>query len=725
MFENAFFIKAFANFDLSFQEDKNLNPLFRRRFTVNKPFQTATLSFCALGLGYAFINGKEVTDELFAPPFADYKKRLWYVSYDVSALLKQGENVLAFSVGNGFYNEDMENDWGSEKAAWRDQPKVIGTLFLDGEPFLHTDQHFLCSTDSPYVMNRLRNGVIYDARKYCEGWNTVQYDDSAWAPAVHDDCPPTGVFSLCNLRGMKEFEAYTPVQILQKNDGRVIFDFGFNHSGIIHFATKQRAGDQITFRYAESLDGNLNPNYNERTKLPYHHTELAMDRYICDGKGDVWANRFAYHGFRFVEATGMNTDCEYEIKSVFVHQDIEQRSSFCCSNEILNRLFQCGLRSTLSNMYYMPTDCPTREKLGWMNDAQSSCEQFLTNFKLEDLLTKWVEDMKDAMLENGALPGIVPTHGWGYQVVNGPVSDGSIFEMPYRIYLHSGNASVLKGCIPYYHRYFDHLASKENENGLINSGLWDWANPNRNREITPRTFVNAALRVKFSRIAALACTLAGENAERFQKEERRQCEILRTNFTDADGKCTCNEQTACALLIYYGIGDRNVLGEQLLSLVRANDYHHNCGMVGLRHLLMALNMTGNAEAAYQILVRSGQPGYYDWLLDGATTLYEFWNGKESKNHHMYSDFMSWLLKTAVGISPNDHAPTFERVEIDPFFFENLQFARGNYDGVKGKIEVAWQKNEDKTVTLRIVAPEKDFVYYKGHALDKGVHEFTI
>ncbi len=724
MFKNAFFIKSSKNFDLSFIEDKNLNPLFRKNFTLDKPFKTATLSFCALGLGYAFINGQDVTDELFAPPYADYEKRLWYVSYDVSNLVNQGKNVLAFSVGNGFYNEDVPSVWENEKASWRDQPKVIATLFIDGEPFLNTDDSFVCTTESPYVMNRLRTGVIYDARKYCKEWNAVDYDASDWVNATIDDTPPTGSFSLCTLRGMKEYEKYAPVNVIKKGNGRVIFDFGYNHAGIIHFSTKQKAGDMITFRYAESLDGNLNLNYRGISGH-YYHTEQDMDRYICDGKGAVWANRFSYHGFRFVEAEGMDLNCEYEILSVYVHQDIERRSSFACSNENLNQLFACGVRATLSNMYYMPTDCPTREKLGWMNDAQSSCEQFLTNFKLEDLLSKWVEDMKDAMKESGELPGIVPTHGWGYRWGNGPVSDGCFFETPYRIYLHSGNSDVLKSCIPYYHRYFDFLESREDENGLVNFGLHDWANPRGNREMVPTALINAALRVKFSRIAALACEMAGENAERFKNEEIRQRDILLKTFIGADGKCLCNEQTACAMLIYYGIGDKAVLGEQLLALVQYEGYHHTCGMVGLRHLYMALTMTGHADAAYDIITNKGYPSYHTWLLNGATTLFELFDCEASKNHHMYSDFMSWLMKTVVGISPDDNASTFDKVEIAPVFFDDLSFARGSYDSVKGNIEVDWKRNEDKTVCLKIVAPENDFVYYNGQALAKGENVFRV
>ncbi len=724
MFEKAYFIKAQKEFDLGFVEDKNLCPMFRRRFVLDTPFENACLSVCALGLGYAYINGENVTDELFAPPYGNYEKRLWYVKYDVSHLLKQGDNVIAFMVGNGFYNEDMPNDWGSEKATWRDQPKVIATLTVDGKEILNTDNSFLCSLESPYVMNRLRTGVIYDARLYNNQWNKLSFDDSGWECALKDDTPPTGKFALCNIKGMKEFDTYKPVQIVKKPDGRIIFDFGYNHSGIIHFATNQKAGDMITFRYAESLDGNLNPNYNERTKWPYHKNELAMDRYICSGKMEEWANRFAYHGFRFVEATGLDINADYSIESVFVHHDLERRTEFECSNDILNRLFNCGIRSTLSNMFYNPIDCPTREKLGWMNDAQSSAEQFLTDFKLEPILTKWVEDMKDAMRESGELPGIVPTHGWGYEWGNGPVSDGCFFETPYRIYLHSGNYDSLISCIPYFHKYFDFLGTKEDEKGLVTFGLRDWANPRRNGEFTPTTLINALLRIKFSRIGALACKLAKVDGSRFENEEKRQIDIINSEFIGEDGRCTNNEQTACAMLIYFGVGNKEVLGKQLMELIDKEGGRHMCGMVGVRYLYMALNKLGKQEAAYKMITVNGYPSYYNWLLDGATTLYEFWDCKESKNHHMYSDFMSWMIKTILGISPDDNASSFDKIEVAPYYFEYLKYAKGSYTSPKGKVAVAWEKLQDK-IRLTINAPADNYVYYCGKALDKGKNEFII
>lgn len=167
------------------------------------------------------------------------------------------------------------------------------------------------------------------------------------------------------------------------------------------------------------------------------------DKVICSGKPIVWSPKFAYHGFRYIEIEGLETADEVIVEGVFVHQAVELRTQFECSDDFLNKLFRGGIMATYSNMFYSITDCPTREKLGWTNDAQASCEQILTDFKAEDVLNKWLQDIRDAMREDGAMPGIIPTPGWGFHWGNGPVSDGVLFEIPYRIYLHTGNGSPL------------------------------------------------------------------------------------------------------------------------------------------------------------------------------------------------------------------------------------------------------------------------------------------
>lgn len=453
---------------------------------------------------------------------------------------------------------------------------------------------------------------------------------------------------------------------------------------------------------------------------------ICLERAAFTGKRVVAGIQTNMIVGKLVASNGKRRLCALkDIQAIFVTQALEQRSSFECSDPFLNRLYECGVRATRSNMFYLPTDCPTREKYGWMNDAQSSSEQILTNFHAESMFLQWNVNICDALRDDKGLPGIVPTHGWGYDWGNGPVSDGSLFEHVYRVYLHSGNKEGLIHNLPYFRRYLAFLKQREDMNGCVCFGLNDWANPYHKVYNTPLAMINAIYRIKFSRIAALAAQMAGESDKEFIDEEARQRALIKKYWMLPDGRCAFNEQTALAMLIYHGIyEDLEPLKQQLRSCVEAYDFHHNCGMVGLRHLYMALNICGLEEYGMRIVKAHGFPSYREWIDRGATTLWETWTCTLSKNHHMYSDVISWLMKTVVGISPDDRDASFDAVTVQPYIFEGLQYAKGHYDSPRGRVAVEWHK-KDGCVQLEITAPCDGYVSYNGRLLNGGKTVFTI
>lgn len=722
-FENAFFIKPKEDFKKEFSE-RNPSPIYFKSFRLDTLPKKAELRICALGIGYAYINQKSVSLDLFTAPPSDYNKRLWYVQYDITPLLNEGINTISVLCGNGFLNEDMKNGWSSTEAAWRDYPKVIAEIIIDGQSYLSTDGSWQYTLKSPYVMNRYRQGVIYDSR--ISAPEDADFNRENWASVQIDERAPKCVFSFYNCEPIRELRVYEPISITKKNDNTYIIDFGINMSGYARLVAEGNCGDEIKIRYAETLteSGDL---YEESImqRVYFPEGEFATEHFICNGSLVEWSTKFSYYGFRYVEVSCNNLQAVKKVLGVFVAQDIKIRSGFECSDRFLNTLFSCGIQATKSNLFYMPTDCPTREKYGWMNDAQSSSEQILTNFHAEKMFLQWNVNICDAFTEEKGLPGIVPTHGWGYDWGNGPVSDGSLFEHVYRVYLHSGDKSGLIYNLAYFRRYFAFLRAKEDENGFVNFGLHDWANPNKNAKTTPREFINAVLRVKFSRIAALAAKLAGEAQDEFLIEEKRQISIVKKNWMLSDGTCSVKEQTALAMLIYYGIyDDLQPLKQQLKECVEQADYHHNCGMVGLRYLYMALNLCDLQEEAMRIVTAKGYPSYREWIDRGATTLWEMWDCALSRNHHMYSDVLSWMFKTVVGIAPNDNAPTFERIEVKPYFFASLDFAKGYYDSPNGRVAVEWQR-EKNIVRLKITTPCENYVYYDENPLFIGQTEIVI
>ena len=722
-FQHSFFIKPKENFKKEFLE-KNPAPIYFKQFQIEVLPRKAELRICALGMGYAYVNQKQVGCDLFAAPPSNYHKRLWYMQYDITSLLNKGNNNIAILCGNGFLNEDMKNAWNSTDASWRDFPKVMAEIIVDNEVYLSTDETWDYTLESPYLMNRYRQGVLYDSRISAPDSNSFNRID--WKKAQKDDFAPQGTLTLYNSEPIRELKVLEPISIEKKNDTTYIIDFGINMSGYIRLFAEGNSGDKIKIRYAETLTetGEL---YTESImqRVYFPEGEFATEWFICNGFPFEWSTKFSYYGFRYAEVSCENIQAIKKALGVFVAQDIKNRSGFECSDLFLNKLFSCGIQATKSNLFYMPTDCPTREKYGWMNDAQSSSEQILTNFHAENMFMQWNVNICDAFTDEKGLPGIVPTHGWGYDWGNGPVSDGSLFEHVYRVYLHSGDKSGLIYNLPYFKRYFTFLKNKEDENGFVNFGLHDWANPNKNAKTTPREFINAILRIKFNRIAALAAKLAGESEEEFLMEEKRQISIIKKNWILPDGSCSIKEQTALAMLIYYGLyDDLEPLKHQLKECIETADYHHNCGMVGLRYLYMALNACGLQEDAMRIITAKGYPSYCEWIQRGATTLWEMWDCALSRNHHMYSDVLSWMMKTIVGISPNDNAATFDKMKIKPYFFKMLNFARGYYDAPYGRVFVEWER-VGKTIQLKITSPCNNYLYYDDTPLAKGVTEFVF
>ncbi len=722
------FIKTPYPFDPTYRTDAPA-PLFRRRFTLNEVKPT-TLSLCALGIGYCFINGKKAYDDLFISPFSDYTKTLWYTEYDVTHLLREGENVICMMCGNGYYNEPFKTPWDFNDAAWRDQPKFALTLTADGKAILASDENWRCTLDSPVRFNHLRSGEVFDARLYDEKWTDAAFDDSAWIHAAKDLTPPAGIFRLCACEPIREYETYPALSFVQNGENKYVFDIGQNISGYIRLKIRQNAGDEITIRYAEQLNADNSLKLNN---MPRHYPEspFQTDRFICDGKEHIFSPRFAYHGFRYIEIEGLkNPSCDM-VSGVFVHQAAKPRSSFECSDEMLNKLFRMGQYATLSNLFYMPTDCPTREKLGWMNDAQASAEQMLTDFEVERLFEKWMQDIFDAMREDGALPGIVPTAGWGFHWGNGPVSDGALFELPYRVYLHTGKGDLLIKALPYFRRYLDYLKAQEDPaDRQLSIGLDDWARPNQvDGNGTPIKLINSVLRIKFLRIAALAERLAGnlENGMNLYEESLCRTEDYKEQWLNPDGTCKSDFMSAAALTIYYNLYDPDrlaPLAEQLKRQIEKHDFHHNCGMVGLRALYEALNKCGLEEYAYRIITAKGRPSYGEWLDGGATTLWEKWNDRESKNHHMYSDFMSWLMKTPGGIDHAEGGEGFTRVKIAPRFLSALSWCRAMQNTVRGKVTVEWVRSGD-TANLIFTVPEGITAEFEGNEYTAGEYCFVL
>ncbi len=722
-FDYAIFIKPDVPFVRAYRKE-NYAPMFRKKIVLEKT-ENAKLYVCGLGFAYYYINGKQVSQDLFTAPVSNYNKTLWYHVYDVSHLLQKGENTISVICGNGWYNESMSSDWFYHEAPWRDLPKFILRLEIGGETALVSDDTWKCCPKSAIYFNELRNGEYFDARKYDPRWTEPDFDDSGWEYAIRDVMPPAGKMRLCECEPVGEHEVYPAALVQKTGEDTYLYDIGQNISGYIRLETVGNCGDELTIRYAECVNEDLSLSLGDIPR-PYHEGEMMTDRFICSGEPVVWSPKFTYHGFRYIEVSGLKDAENTKVSGVFVHQNVKRKTVFSCSDPWLNRLFEAGVKSVYSNMCYQLTDCPTREKLGWTNDAQASVDQILTNFHAEKFFIKWYQDILDAQMPDGALPGIIPTSGWGYAWGNGPVSDGILFEIPYRMYLHTGDSFLLIKALPYMKRYLAYLERRADKNGFVSFGLDDWSAP-CNRHTTPVELINAALMISFYRTAQLAAELSGEKTDFNEKAETLKQRVIET-YIAVSGTCCIAEQTAVSMLIYYELYEQlEPLKEQLKALIEQADFHHDCGMVGIRRLYPVLNRCGLQEVAYRVLSAEGIPGYRVWFQNGATTLWERWLGKDnpdSKNHHMYSGFMSWLVQTVGGIRIDKTRPGESVYLLEPYFLEKLTYADCKHATPHGNIAVHWERKNDH-ITLTVIKDSGVTLLYQGKPVPDGTSVYEI
>lgn len=719
MFEKAKYIKArecAADFSLY-----DPAPLFRKEINIECAIENAQISVQAPGFAVFYINGNPITEDLFISPVSDYRKILWYNTYDVTALLKKGKNTLCAIAGNGFFNESFESAWHFQRVSWRDEPQLLVSLAVDGETVAVSDKSWKCSRErSPIIYNHLRSGEYFDFRKLDDSWLFADYDDSDWQSAMESESPIGAELCPVSCQPIRECEKILPVK-LAKTERGYMADFGVTLSGYIEVTLTAERGKDISFLYAEELDSEGRPKHNEMDKKYFYaESPFMCDKLIASGGKDHFKPRFTYHGFRYVLIEGVGAEV-LEICAHFVHQDVARISEFCSGNEVLNFIYNAGLRSTYSNMFWSLTDCPTREKLGWANDAQASVEQTLINFDIIPLYEKWFEDLKSSMREDGALPGIIPSPDWGFSY--GPVCDCLLYELPYRIYLYTGNSRMLVDAIPYFEKYLAYVRDRPlTEKPFI---LGDWTGGGSSEKI-PKEFVLDFYMIKAMRITALARGLAEMDdrdiKSRLYSAERDFIE----KYTDDRGNCTVDEQAALAIMLENGLcKSSDALSRQLVEAVIRDGLKLTCGMVGVQYLYGALTKAGRADLVYKMITES-DPGYKTWYEAGATTLWERWDGKDagSHNHHMFSGVIAWFYRSLLGIAPTEDHPAFDEVELTPCFIKEIGFVKGRMQTVKGRVGIEWNFSDGKFI-YTVDLPKNIKAYFKGKRLLPGKNRFVI
>lgn len=688
-------------------------PYFRKSFNTEKTVKNAELLITALGHYEVYINGKNITKGLLAPYRSAPTDYVYYDKYDVTELLIKGGNAIGVLLGNGMQNFLGAYIWDFDKAIWRGAPQFAFSLdieYSDGTKESIVSDTTVKTADSPILFDDVIMGEYYDAAKEITGWNLPDFDDSNWKFAITAPTP-VGETKLCEANPIKIRNKIEPVSIT-KIDGNFVYDFGVNSAGLCEIKVKGQKGQKITFKYFETLlDGK--PHYDNIrfsfNKNPNNH--FQEDILYCSGNEDTYMPHFTYHGFRYVEVIGLTDEqatkdllTYYEMSSSF-----EQIGTFKCDNEIINTLQEMVIRTDLANFYYFPTDCPQREKHGWTGDASISTEHILYNFNAGKDYREWLRNIYKTINENGQLPGIIPTGGWGYFSGDGnpygPAWDGIVINLPYHLYKFYGDKEVLKDAVSPIIRYLTSCYRALGDDNIVHFGLGDWCVPNNDAgaEKETRPFISTMI----------LSVLASRAAEMFdilelpaQKEyaltlANRTKEAARKSYINTDTCSTIyNKQTCQAMAIYYNIyneDEKPKAIENLVKLIADNGGNVNVGMFGSRVIYRVLSENGYYDLAFNMVTRPEHPSFAWTISIGLTTLPEQFivpgfRPMTSLNHHCFCDISGWFYNCLAGIKFNPTARDVKNIDLSPCFVEKLNFVEASHKNTVGEFNIKWERN---------------------------------
>lgn len=702
-------------------------PLLRRAFTLDGKIRRARLYVAGVGYHELYINGQRIGDHRLDPGYTRYDRRVLYVTHDVTKALQRGENAIGVMLGNGWLNVQEKAAWDFDQAPWRMTPRLLLELRVeleDGRTVTLSSGPDWKSSDSPITFSCIYGGETYDARLEQPGWDRPGFDDTKWQAAQVVEAPK-GKLTAQAMPPIKVTRVLKPAKVTEPKPGVFVYDFGQNMAGFAELNISGPAGAKVVMKYSEHLaqDGTADQSnigvhvWQEGKDQPFQ-----TDTYILKGRGqERWHSRFDYHGFQYVEVSGAPGKLTADnLRACFLHSAIAPVGTFECSNPLLNKIWENAHWAYLSNLQGIPTDCPHREKNGWTGDAHLACEQGLLSYDGIAVYEKWINDLADEQKPTGELPGIVPTGGWGYAWGNGPAWDSAFLLVPYYIYQYYGDARLLERHYEGMRRYVDYLTGKA-QDGIVTIGLGDWA-PWKTK--TPEALTSTAYYYVDTQIVSLAAQLLGrwDDVRKYSALAQSIEQAFNKKFYHPEtGLYDQGSQTALSCALYQFSGDfttprhDKIVQDNLVAAVEKTGGHIDTGILGAKYLLNTLTMIGRTDLAYRIVTQEDQPGWGWWIKQGATTLWEHWDGTASQNHIMYGDVAAWMVKALAGIQMVAPAPNkavgYRQVFIRPNPVKGLDWARASYDSVQGRIASAWKQTE-KEFRLELEIPPNTIAHVK-------------
>ena len=690
----------------------------RRSFNADKKVTQATAYVCGLGHYEFSLNGKKVGDGEFTPLISDYDKTVYYNVYDVTANLRKGGNAIGILLGNGFYNVQGGGRYRKLQISFG-PPTLFFKLvvsYADG-----TTKEILSGADwkysfSPIIFNSIYGGEDYNACLEQKDWNKPEFNDSRWLPVVVQSAPK-GELRPQQAPSVKIMEHYG-VKSVNKLSDKYVLDMGQNLSGFPEITVNGKKGTTIRLTVGESL--NPDGTVSQKNTGSKHYYE-----YTLKGEGDeYWHPRFSYYGFRYIQVEGArlkedkansNLPLLKKIQSCFVYNSAAEVGEFNCSNKIFNDAHRIICMAMRSNMQGVFTDCPHREKLGWLEETHLNGPGLFFNYNLTKFIPKVMQDMCDAQHSNGLVPSVAPEYvEFEGDFQDSPEWGSASVILPWMYYDYYGDNSLIIKYYPTMKRYVDYLTSRA-DNHIVSHGLGDWydydgkkAGFSRN---TPIPLVGTAHYLWDIQLLSRAAAMVGnkEDEAHYAELAKEVKKAYNDKFFNAETRQYGNgSQCSNALPLFLDIVEPQYKADVLANLVKDIKAHGNrltTGDVGNRYLFQTLARNGLNDVMYQMNNHEDAPGYGFQVKFGATTLTEQWDPREgtSWNHFMMGQIDEWFYAWLAGIQPVPSEPGFQKLVIAPQVVGDLKHVSASYNTLYGKVAVNW-KVENGVFTMNVEVP---------------------
>ncbi len=695
--------------------------ILRRSFKPWKTIKKAELRICGLGFYELTINNKKVGDAEFAPLWSDYDKSIFYNLYDVTSYLQLGDNEIRVLLGNGFYNEQggryhkLRISFGPPTLKF-----FLYVIYEDGmRERLLSDENWEWAP-SPIVFNSIYGGEDYDAR----------IEPTDWKPVVIQEAPK-GLLRKQIAKPVKIMEQF-PVKKTLRKDSLMVLDMGQNLAGYPEITVSGKPGQYLKITPAETLtpEGLCN---QKQTGRPHYYT------YILKGEGkETWHPRFSYYSYRYLQIEG-DIKVLKDIKSCFIYNSAQRIGEFECSNPLINDTHKLIDRAIRSNWQAVWTDCPAREKLGWLEQDWLNGEALVYNYDAQSMIEQTMQNIVDAQHEDGSMPEIAPeytqfTGSWARPFQESPEWGGAIIALPMLYWQHYGELSLAREYYEPMKRYINYLASQDSAY-ILKMGLGDWYDYGPGRagfsQNTPMPLVATAHYYQWMCYMYVLAKQLGKRDEAYAFNQRAENirQAFNREFYDAKRKTYgTGSQCSLALPLYLKLVPEKDYQAVLQNLIKDIHQHGDrltTGDVGNRYLFYTLAKNGHRELLYKMLNHYDVPGYGYQIKKGQTTLTEQWNPDHgaSMNHFMMAHIENLLIPDLLGIQRNG-----DLIEIAPHPVGDLTWCKGSTMSAQGKVSVSWKIKKDKFI-MDIDIPEGGFadVYMpysdRAESIHGGHHHF--